>query len=92
MKSHVRAVASGRVQGVSYRAFIQQEAAALGLTGYVRNLPGGDVEILAEGEDSAIDELIAAAKNGPPLARVREVKTERSSASSRFARFEIRYD
>jgi acylphosphatase len=79
------------VQGVSYRAFIQEEASALGLTGYVRNLPDGNVEIVAEGEESAIDELIAAAKKGPALAHVRQVQTERSAALGHFTRFDVRY-
>ena len=49
----VQAVVSGRVQGVCFRAETQKQACQLGLTGWVRNLPDGRVELLAEGEDTA---------------------------------------
>ena len=47
----------GHVQGVSYRAYTQRQASGLGLEGYVRNLPDGRVEIVAEGSLKALDEL-----------------------------------
>jgi acylphosphatase len=65
---------SGLVQGVFYRASAQQEGLRLGLTGEVRNLPGGEVEAIVEGEKEAIDEFIAWCKRGPPSARVEKVE------------------
>lgn len=50
MKKKLAARVSGRVQGVGYRYFARETAAMLGLNGFARNLPGGDVEVEAEGE------------------------------------------
>ena len=91
MRGQVRMVVSGRVQGVSYRAFVAAAATNLGVVGYVRNLRSGDVEIVAEGEDSALEELHRAAFEGPPLARVHNITFERNPPSGQFTRFEIRY-
>ncbi|HEY2936865.1 MAG TPA: acylphosphatase [Gaiellaceae bacterium] len=66
----VRVVASGRVQGVFYRASCARLARGLGLTGYVRNLPDGRVEAAFEGPDVAVDEMIAWSGVGPDLANV----------------------
>ena len=66
----VRVVASGRVQGVFYRASCARLARGLGLTGYVRNLPDGRVEAAFEGHDEAVDEMVAWSGVGPDLANV----------------------
>jgi len=60
---HVRV--SGRVQGVFYRAFTQDRAKALGVNGWVRNIPGGGVEAVLEGERKQVGELLKAMKSGP---------------------------
>jgi acylphosphatase len=73
-----RFLVSGRVQGVGYRAFVQREALALGLSGHALNLPDGRVEVLAIGEAAARDALAAALARGPKLARV--VAVERMPA------------
>ena len=64
---------SGRVQGVWFRASTRQQAERLGLTGYAINLPDGRVEVLACGEESAVDALAAWLWQGPELARVEAV-------------------
>ena len=69
----IHAFVSGRVQGVYYRAETRQQASQLGLTGWVRNLPDGRVEVLAEGEEQRVRELIAWCRQGPPRSRVDEV-------------------
>ena len=69
----VRFHVSGRVQGVAFRYHARQQARALGLEGYARNLPDGRVEVLAIGDDAAIDRLAAWLQRGPALARVEEV-------------------
>ena len=69
----VRVVASGRVQGVFYRASCARLARGLGLTGYVRNLPDGRVEAAFEGPDTAVDEMVAWSGVGPDLANVDRV-------------------
>ena len=66
----IRVVASGRVQGVFYRASCARRARGLGLTGYVRNLPDGRVEAVFEGPDAAVDEMVAWSGVGPDLANV----------------------
>jgi len=66
----IRVVASGRVQGVFYRATCARLARGLGLTGYVRNLPDGRVEAAFEGSDAAVDEMVTWSRVGPDLAKV----------------------
>ncbi|MDI6859159.1 MAG: acylphosphatase [Methanocellales archaeon] len=73
MKSRVHAFVSGRVQGVFFRSFTRSEATSLGIHGWVRNLRDGRVEVLAEGEKSALDELLGKLREGPPGARVEKV-------------------
>ena len=77
----VRMVIAGRVQGVGFRHFIWHHAGALGLKGYVRNLPGGEVEVRAQGESSQIARLAALAREGPPSALVSEVRIEPAKAA-----------
>ena len=74
----VRFVVSGRVQGVFFRASTREEALRLGLTGHARNLPDGNVEVLACGADAALAQLERWLALGPPLAQVSRV--ERSAA------------
>lgn len=66
----VRYVVSGRVQGVGFRWFVMREAARLDLAGYVRNLPDGTVEVVAQGAVAALVSLESALRHGPPAARV----------------------
>jgi acylphosphatase len=79
----------GRVQGVFFRASAQREAKRLGLTGWVRNRSDGSVEILAEGEEDQIKELIAWANRGPSAARVERVDVRWRSFSGDFFDFRI---
>jgi|TARA_B100001964_G_scaffold152186_1_gene167534 acylphosphatase len=65
---HVRV--DGRVQGVGFRWFTRERALTLGLTGYVRNLPDGAVETVAEGPTAALDEFVSHVHHGPPMSRV----------------------
>ncbi|HXX37251.1 MAG TPA: acylphosphatase [bacterium] len=72
----VRAFVSGRVQGVGFRDFTRREARRLGLAGYVRNLPDGRVEVLAEGARGTLESLLSVLRDGPPGAWVRGVQVE----------------
>ena len=88
----VRVIVYGYVQGVFFRAFASRRATELGLTGYVRNLPGGEaVEVNAEGERKQLEELIGYLKVGPSAARVKKVETSWSEYTGRYSRFSIRY-
>ena len=79
-----RLLVSGRVQGVFFRAWTEQRARALGVSGWVRNLDDGLVEVHAEGAPEQLDALERACRDGPPDARVdavtsRTVKVEHVS-------------
>lgn len=69
----VRAVVSGKVQGVFYRASALEQAQGLGLVGSVKNLPGDEVEIVAQGAPDAVEALLRWAHRGPPEASVQSV-------------------
>jgi acylphosphatase len=85
----LRCLVSGRVQGVYYRAATQRRAQTLGLTGWVRNLPDGCVELIAMGAEHALRELQDWLWQGPPHAQVIEVRCERTDHPP-LSRFEIR--
>ncbi len=89
-KERLRLVISGRVQGIWYRASARDRAEALGLTGWVRNQPGGSVELVAEGNGEALDRLFCWCREGPPLAQVSRVEQERSAATGEFSSFDVR--
>jgi acylphosphatase len=72
----IRAIVSGRVQGVSYRATTCTEARRLGIVGWVKNRDDGSVEIEAEGPDDLVTALVAWCHEGPPGARVARVEVE----------------
>jgi acylphosphatase len=65
---------TGLVQGVFYRQSTANEAARLGLSGSVRNLPDGSVEVVAEGRRAEVEALVAWCRRGPPAARVEDVE------------------
>ena len=79
---------SGRVQGVNYRYATWRQAQALGgVTGWVRNLPDGDVEGCFEGEEAAVTALVDWCRNGPPAARVDRVTVNRQEHTGEFRGF-----
>ena len=88
----VKAVVYGYVQGVFFRAFVSRRATELGLTGYVRNLPGGEaVEVHAEGERNKLEQLISYLNVGPSAAKVERVITDWSEYTGGYSHFAIRY-
>lgn len=90
MKRRARFVAQGRVQGVAYRASARDRALQLGVGGWIRNLPNGDVEGTVEGEASDVDSFLAWAQRGPAGARVDDLAVEDETVEGAFDRFEIR--
>ena len=79
----------GRVQGVYYRASAQREARRLGLTGFVRNRSDGTVEIVAEGEEDQVKDLLSWSQKGPSTARVDKVEIRWRSHTGEFSDFRI---
>jgi acylphosphatase len=74
----------GRVQGVWFRDSTRREALKLGVSGYAKNLPKGDVEVLAVGEAAALNELARWLRDGPPMAEVTDIKEEVLEARESF--------
>ena len=88
----VKVVVTGRVQGVYFRAFTARHANQLGLTGYVRNIPGGRaVEVQAEGERDKLEKLIDSLRKGPVGARVEKVETDWSEYTGNYSVFSTKY-
>jgi len=83
-------VIEGRVQGVSYRMSAQIAAQKIGVTGWVRNLRSGQVEMVAEGEPAQLEQLLEWAWQGPNFAQVTDIILEKLTATGEFSLFEIR--
>ena len=88
-QKQVHMVVHGQVQGVFFRASAQREARRLGLAGWVKNRGDGAVEILAEGEEDQVKDLLAWTQRGPSTARVEQVDTRWRSYTGDFAEFKI---
>lgn len=88
--SQFRARIVGRVQGVGFRYFAQREATRLGLKGWVRNLSGGDVEVVAQGPEDVLQEMLRSLREGPALAWVQNVVVDWQAADKSLLTFEVR--
>tara|TARA_Y100000294_G_scaffold81843_1_gene76862 strand:+ start:359 stop:631 length:273 start_codon:yes stop_codon:yes gene_type:complete len=87
--SAVHIIVHGFVQGVFFRASTQSQATEHSLTGWVRNLPDGTVEIHAEGEKESLDRFIEWCRQGPPSANVQRLDLD-WIASQSLSAFEVR--
>ena len=85
------AVVIGRVQGVGFRYFVVGKARMLGLQGYVRNDSTGDVEVVAQGSRSALEQLLVLLRQGPSAAQVHNVQCAWRETTEHFSGFYIRY-
>lgn len=83
----------GDVQGVFYRGFSEDRAHELGLTGWVKNMSDGSVEMCLHGDEDTIKEMISKCYDGPPASQVEEIQTDWKSLDSEkeFESFEICY-
>jgi acylphosphatase len=88
-RTHV--VIEGKVQGVYFRASLQQMARSLGFTGWVGNLPDGNVEALFEGAEENLPAMLDWCRLGPPRAFVQNVETTEEPYSGDFPDFTVRY-
>ena len=89
MKARAHIWISGKVQGVFYRDNTRRWALSMGLSGWVRNLPDGRVEVLVEGEKNSIESLERKLKKGPPLSRVEDIQTDWEDYKGDFLDFRI---
>ncbi len=90
----LRATVRGYVQGVGFRSFVRRRALALGLDGYVRNTPEGDVEVTAVGPRGDLETLLEDLRRGPSESEVSSVDVAWAAAGSSAGGqgFEIRWD
>ena len=89
----VEIVVKGLVQGVSFRVYTRRKASSLGLTGYVRNLSNGDVEVVAEGKRNQLLQLVKwLRKSGSPASNVTDVIIEWSEKLTNYTSFRIAFE
>lgn len=86
---HVNIRVSGKVQGVFFRASAKEQADHLGVNGFVRNEPNGDVYIEAEGEEDSLKSFLMWCARGPGRSRVEKISSEESEWKD-FTSFEVR--
>ncbi len=87
----MRVLIRGHVQMVGFRAFAESRALGYGLTGYVRNLLTGEVEVVAEGDRALLESFLADLRRGPRSARVTDVLVSWETARGEFEGFGVRY-
>jgi len=88
-KIQLHARLDGHVQGVGFRYFVRQQAEALPITGWVRNISDGRVEVLAEGERDVLESFLVAIRRGPSGSTVTDVVVEWRPANGQWPKFSI---
>jgi acylphosphatase len=91
MNKGIFVTVSGRVQGVGFRYFTQNKAEESGLTGWVRNLPDGKVEVLAFGPESELEQFMQVLNEGPLGSKVIHLQFQWLQEKQDFTNFTIRY-
>ncbi|MGV3464222.1 MAG: acylphosphatase [Heyndrickxia sp.] len=90
MIAHI--IATGKVQGVGFRFTVQQKAASLGITGWVKNLPNGSVEIKAEGSKELLNRFIESLKSGlNPFIKIKDLHVELMDEVKKYKNFRVLY-
>jgi len=87
----IHAFASGRIQGVNFRYYVQRKASQLGVAGYVCNLDDGRVEILAQGSRDDLESLVAYVKSNPGVSFVTDLKVSWENPKGNLKGFRITY-
>lgn len=90
MQKQLHAIVEGRVQGVGFRNFVEIQASNLDLTGWVRNLYSGEVELVAEGEEKDLAALVALLHRGPSASYVTHVSLNWLDSTGEFTTFQVR--
>ncbi len=91
MPQQLHAIVHGHVQGVSFRYYTRDMALDLDLTGWVRNVPDGTVEVMAVGSREALDQFAEWLNHGPSGAWVSDVRVDWIDHPQVFTSFDIRY-
>jgi len=91
MKRNYALTIRGKVQGVGFRYYALKKAEEHRVTGFVRNRPGQEVYVVAEGEDTDLETFTDYMRMGPSMARVREVLIEKSDYTGSYEGFLVRY-
>lgn len=91
VKKRLQVKIFGQVQGVNFRYYTTLQARKLGLAGFVRNLPDGKVEVMAEGEQEILQRFLEWCQLGPVGAQVEKVEAFWAKTKGQFDKFEIRY-
>ena len=91
VKQCVHILVTGKVQGVFFRQATRVAAIKYNVTGWVKNLDDGRVEILIEGEDKSVDSVMAWCNYGPANSRVDNIEVTNEDYSGNFESFEVRY-
>ena len=86
----LHAIVKGRVQGVGFRAFVVENGATLGATGWARNRWNGSVEVIAEGDRPTMERLLAALQRGPRMSNVIQVDHDWQPATGEFKSFHVK--
>ncbi|MCO5279836.1 MAG: acylphosphatase [Chitinophagales bacterium] len=89
-KIHCKIAVEGKVQGVWFRKFIQEQATKLEVKGWVKNLPSGSVYIEAESDENTMKQFVELCKQGSPLSQVEEVLITQAEVVN-YTSFEIRF-
>lgn len=87
----VHVIVSGKVQGVFFRDYTRRRAMELGLSGWVRNLSDGSVEVLVDGRKKDVDAMISWFQDGSPLSLVTSVIADEIFPTEKYKGFTIRY-
>ena len=85
----IHIICKGRVQGVFFRARTRDKAVDLGIKGWVKNLDNGDVEVLAQGTEAQLAQLIGYCNKGPDIARVDNVEIKQEEIKKEYEDFII---
>jgi acylphosphatase len=92
VEKSLRVIIKGYVQGVGFRYWAYRHATSLGIKGYVRNRPDGSVEVLASGDQEAVDHFLSLLRRGPSSALVEELEIDEVPGMVKEDVFRIKYD
>jgi acylphosphatase len=91
VKSRVKVIVKGIVQGVNFRYYAQRQAAKFNITGWVKNLPDGSVAAVFEGDEQDVEAMVQWCRRGPPSAQVTELIAQPEEYRGEFSSFSVKF-